>query len=58
MKPQNQCVECGKPAPHNLICAACLPEYGETKLTDDVCQCVSWRSDVAGFVPCERGDDK
>jgi len=54
MKSQNQCVECGQPAPHNLICHRCLPLYGETKLVDDVCQCVTCRSDVAGIVPCDE----
>lgn len=32
---EDTCIECGGPAPHKLICAACLPGYGE-KLVDDV----------------------
>lgn len=32
---ENQCAECGGPAPHRLLCAQYLPEYGE-RFTDDV----------------------
>ena len=33
---RDTCAECGGPAPHRLLCAACLPDYGETRLVDDV----------------------
>jgi len=32
---QNQCAECGGPAPHRMLCPKCLPAYGE-RFTDDV----------------------
>lgn len=35
MTGQNQCAECGGPAPHRMLCPACLPLYGE-RFTDDV----------------------
>ena len=31
----NQCAECGGPAPHRMLCAKCMPLYGE-RFTDDV----------------------
>ena len=49
----NQCIECGEPAPHRLICAACLPSYGEM-LSDDICRCDTCKTDCAGIIPCER----
>lgn len=48
MKRQNECVECGSPASRRMLCKACEPLY------DDVCRCVSGRSDMADIIPCEK----
>lgn len=53
----DECIECGKPAPHNLICDECAPDYAD-KLVTDECTCVACRSDLAGIVPCLQGDVK